>query len=332
MKEQTRLIFCLLAILGWLSVIINKADARGRHTESHPDSVYVITYANGSPAEGIKMAYSVDRKTWTAIGTNHSFVKSDYGSWGANKKMYSPSVLLDNGMWYAVWTVHNKVNQFATTRSTDFWVWKPQDYPYLGSGETCLSPHLTKHDGKYVVIFKTSDGSTRLVSSTDFKSWSHSTLVSDGLYDATDRSETATVNGEKVSGEVHRVPYSLVETLTFKVNDAARRNSLYNENCGEDGQRFRGVKAVNATLNITGESKAISDKLIGIFFEDINYSADGGLYAELIQNRDFEYTPDDHGDWNAQSFWELTGTGSTWTVCTDNPIHANNSHYAEVGS
>ena len=28
--------------------------------------------------------------------------------------------------------------------------------------------------------------------------------------------------------------------------------------------------------------KAISDELIGIFFEDISSSADGGLYAELI--------------------------------------------------
>ena len=34
--------------------------------------------------------------------------------------------------------------------------------------------------------------------------------------------------------------------------------------------------------------KAISDHLIGIFFEDISNAADGGLYAELVQNRGFE--------------------------------------------
>ena len=34
--------------------------------------------------------------------------------------------------------------------------------------------------------------------------------------------------------------------------------------------------------------KAISDELIGIFFEDINNSADGGLYAELLQNGSFD--------------------------------------------
>ncbi len=34
----------------------------------------------------------------------------------------------------------------------------------------------------------------------------------------------------------------------------------------------------------------ISDTLFGIFIEDINFSADGGLYAEMIQNRSFEFT------------------------------------------
>ena len=37
--------------------------------------------------------------------------------------------------------------------------------------------------------------------------------------------------------------------------------------------------------------KTISDQLIGIFFEDISHSADGGLFAELVQNGSFEYSP-----------------------------------------
>ena len=44
--------------------------------------------------------------------------------------------------------------------------------------------------------------------------------------------------------------------------------------------------------------------LIGIFYEDINYAADGGLYAELIQNRDFEYNPDERkaeASWNDEA-------------------------------
>ncbi|MEJ1240825.1 hypothetical protein WBG78_21950 [Chryseolinea sp. T2] len=33
----------------------------------------------------------------------------------------------------------------------------------------------------------------------------------------------------------------------------------------------------------------IQPTMWGIFFEDINFGADGGLYAELIKNRSFEF-------------------------------------------
>ncbi|WP_373825723.1 alpha-L-arabinofuranosidase C-terminal domain-containing protein, partial [Bacteroides heparinolyticus] len=78
--------------------------------------------------------------------------------------------------------------------------------------------------------------------------------------------------------------------------------------------------------------KKISDHLIGIFFEDINYAADGGLYAELIQNRDFEYAPADRGNdrnWNSTHSWALADAGyATLNVETLSPLHPNNPHYA----
>ena len=33
----------------------------------------------------------------------------------------------------------------------------------------------------------------------------------------------------------------------------------------------------------------IQPTMYGIFFEDINFGADGGLYAELVENRSFEF-------------------------------------------
>ena len=59
---------------------------------------------------------------------------------------------------------------------------------------------------------------------------------------------------------------------------------------------------VAATLGLSAQKpvaapaggKAISDELIGIFFEDINNCADGGLYAELLQNGSFEFSMADH--------------------------------------
>ena len=54
--------------------------------------------------------------------------------------------------------------------------------------------------------------------------------------------------------------------------------------------------------------KPISTDLWGIFFEDINYSADGGLYAELIRNRSFSFSAADQPDWNALTGWSTDGS------------------------
>ncbi len=43
------------------------------------------------------------------------------------------------------------------------------------------------------------------------------------------------------------------------------------------------------TIN-AGKIKAhIQPSMYGIFFEDINMGADGGVYAELVKNRSFEF-------------------------------------------
>jgi hypothetical protein len=76
--------------------------------------------------------------------------------------------------------------------------------------------------------------------------------------------------------------------------------------------------------------RAISPNLFGIFFEDINYAADGGLYAELIQNRSFEYSASDRGEWHPLTAWQFTKEGfgyGTISVETSAPVHANNPHY-----
>lgn len=94
-----------------------------------------------------------------------------------------------------------------------------------------------------------------------------------------------------------------------------------------------GVYAQKATVTIqaSGPGKPISPDLVGIFFEDLNYAADGGLYAELVQNRSFEYSPVEQPDWHPLKFWELQkrggGDGSV-TVAEMRPIHENNPHYA----
>ncbi len=76
--------------------------------------------------------------------------------------------------------------------------------------------------------------------------------------------------------------------------------------------------------------KKISPDLFGLFFEDINYSADGGLYAEQVQNRSFEYNPTERKEWHPLSYWEYITSGYSYgriSVETNNPVHPNNPHY-----
>lgn len=93
---------------------------------------------------------------------------------------------------------------------------------------------------------------------------------------------------------------------------------------------------INCFLPIPGESqkvsggKEISPVLFGLFFEDINYAADGGLYAEMVQNRSFEYSPTSRKEWDHSSYWEYITPGfsyGTVHIETNAPVHPNNPHY-----
>lgn len=87
-----------------------------------------------------------------------------------------------------------------------------------------------------------------------------------------------------------------------------------------------------ATFRVEADApgKPISEDLVGIFFEDLNYAADGGLYPELIQNRSFEYSASERADWGPLSFWRLVESGGAkgyWEIGDVRPVHGNNPQY-----
>ncbi len=51
-----------------------------------------------------------------------------------------------------------------------------------------------------------------------------------------------------------------------------------------------GIAAQTLVVDASRPVAKIQPTMYGIFFEDINFAADGGLYAELIKNRSFEFT------------------------------------------
>ena len=253
---------------------------------NEPDSVYLFSY-NPNPAQGLSFAYSADGRTWTSMADGAAFVKSDYGTWGAEKKMHRPVLARQaDGTWQLTFEVNHKTNQYAIATSPDLIHWKPQDYPYVASREVVQQL---------------------------FDDYEHN------FY------QKAVVNGREFQGCVNRVSFAEVQAMQRFQEAASLRGLQNSESLADDATRFSALKNKNlrARVQIDGtRPKAISDKLIGIFFEDINYSADGGLYAELIQNRDFEYS---ERDWNATTAWH---SPRPIEIATDQPLHPNNPHYA----
>ena len=79
--------------------------------------------------------------------------------------------------------------------------------------------------------------------------------------------------------------------------------------------------------------KKISNELIGIFFEDISSSADGGLCAELIQNGSFEFSPSERDGWGPGTAWRSVRPGHSLGYIEprqQDPIHPNNPNYMRL--
>ncbi|MBE5814749.1 MAG: alpha-N-arabinofuranosidase [Clostridiales bacterium] len=92
--------------------------------------------------------------------------------------------------------------------------------------------------------------------------------------------------------------------------------------------------AATLTADPAAATAEMSDTLYGLFFEDINHAADGGLYAELLQNRSFEnqdlLDPKPHQHYNGWQF-NLKNKGKAAAVPTgDDPLHANNPTYMRI--
>ncbi len=87
-----------------------------------------------------------------------------------------------------------------------------------------------------------------------------------------------------------------------------------------------GATNVNAKITVDATKKGvdINPDMIGLFFEDINYAADGGLYAECVQNRSFEAV---NAQWDANPkpipdyAWSFS---SLPTFSNENPLNENN--------
>jgi alpha-L-arabinofuranosidase len=84
----------------------------------------------------------------------------------------------------------------------------------------------------------------------------------------------------------------------------------------------RDQSAATVTIQASQPGAVISTNLFGIFFEEINYGGEGGVYAEMVRNRAF-YSP------TSALFWMLvtqdTATG-TMVVDPGQPLNTNTAN------
>ena len=84
------------------------------------------------------------------------------------------------------------------------------------------------------------------------------------------------------------------------------------------------------TVDPAAKGAAIDDTMYGVFFEDINRAADGGLYAELAQNRSFEYSTADNGSYTPLTSWTVGGTAQV--VNDAGRLNERNRNYLSLGA
>ncbi|HEX2100858.1 MAG TPA: alpha-N-arabinofuranosidase, partial [Candidatus Synoicihabitans sp.] len=90
---------------------------------------------------------------------------------------------------------------------------------------------------------------------------------------------------------------------------------------------------ITLRVNAGDPGKPISPDLMGVFFEDLNHAGDGGLYAELIQNRSFEFRTTEQPTWNNLTFWSLAPLGGAKGAMQLEqawPLHPKNPNYATL--
>ena len=294
----------------------------------------VFLYSPGVD-KGVRIAYFDETK-----GTDGEYVdiaqifSSDYARWGADKKMFSEYALpLEEGGFAAVFQVNDVAPCFAVAYSDDLVTWRPQDYPQM-SHQGVLAPVIVRN-GKdsYSVIYKTKQGGYRKTTTdAQFRHFTKDVEATKQEYDAADkRRDTVTIDGTAQTGNIINLDGKRQSVAAIKqyFDEQGRKMQQWGESLADDKTRFAQLLergAIKASLNVNEDKqKKISDKLIGIFFEDISYAADGGLYAELVQNRDFEYTPADKNGWNSFTAWRLASNAEP-RIVTDNPLGKPNAH------
>jgi alpha-N-arabinofuranosidase len=84
--------------------------------------------------------------------------------------------------------------------------------------------------------------------------------------------------------------------------------------------------AASISVDVTRKGADIASTMFGVFFEDINFAADGGLYPEQVKNRSFEFTEPLNG-WRR---FERGGAEGELIIRNASGLNESNPHYLRI--
>ena len=298
----------------------------------------VFLYSPGIK-DGVRIAYLDETKPDGGEFVDIAQIfSSDYGTWGGEKRMFSEyAIALDEGGYAAVFQVNDVAPCFAVAYSEDLTTWRPQDYPRM-SHQGVLAPVIVRNgNNSYSVVYKTRDGKYRKTNTdAQFRHFSPDIETTAQEYEtANQKRDLVNIGGKQFTGNIISLEgkAQTVEGVRNYFKALGVKSATWGETLNDDQKNFASLIAkggIEASIEVkNGNAKKISDKLIGIFFEDISYAADGGLYAEMVQNRDFEYTPKDHKGWHAFTAWRLA-SGSKAQIVNNKPLGKPNANALSI--
>ncbi len=284
--------------------------------------IFLYSHAN---SDGLHMAYLTDQEQWADAGR---LCESAYASAAGDKRMLTPYVChAADGSWRLLFTVDDNAPCLAAAYSEDLVTWRPQDFAPMTDKGVMEPVMFQMDDGTFDIYFKTRGGLRRYVKADNsfrhFDEAEEPSSISDDAWIM----DSATVAGKDYAGNMFQVPKIHFDYMINYLAAVEHDKALFSERMKDDPRRFTDLGAdVSATLTIDPKkTKRISSKLVGVSFIGANNPDDGSLRAEMVRNRDFEYSPKDGDGLTPQTAWT---SNHAITIQTDAPFSATNPHYA----
>lgn len=193
--------------------------------------------------------------TWHDLGR---LCSSDYGTWGAEKRMYHPSLCrAADGTWRLVFQVNDRSPVFAAAYSRDLVNWRPQDYPRMTTRQ-CLRPVVRPAGQGFEVAYESEQGQRIVSASHDFRHFSPDVSVKEvkagdrAAKPASEVKHHLVLGGKGYDGQMFEVSAAELAAIRQHFEQSNRDWQLSNERMHDDPTNLNDLPpTIIATLPAT---------------------------------------------------------------------------------